>query len=147
MHELMTKGEVDMREIVDVDDPRINVYVKISDDSLTNAKIVVYKNDDSKGNAVYGRDFGECYDAGSGDVFKFVCSGVTSDKLKTLHLEYEMTNNAFNGIVTIKNSPIPITNNGEYKVEAVINFYMEEEGVSVLQDVVGNIGTLRCYIA
>ena len=147
MNELMTKGEVDLTEIVDVDDPRINVHVKISDSSLTNAKIVVYKNDDSKGNAIYGREFGECYDVGSGDVFKFVCSGVTSAQLKKLHLEYDMSNNAFNGIVTIKKSPVTITNNGEYTVEGVINFYMEEEGVSVLQDVVGNIGTLRCYIS
>jgi hypothetical protein len=143
MNELMTKGEVDLTEVVDIDDPRINVHVKISDSSLTNAKIVVYKNDDSKGNAIYGREFGECYDAGSGDVFKFVCSGVTSGKTKTLYLEYDKTNNAFDGIVTIKKSPVKITNNGEFIVEAALNFYKEEE----LQDVIGNIGTLRCSIA
>jgi hypothetical protein len=137
--DLMTKGEVDLSKI-DSDEPRVKLIAKVYDD-IKDLKIIAYKNDVSIGSAVYGKDLdiGKDLDADDGDEFKFVCKGVTSKIKKNLCLVYSPSDARFNDAVVIKNHRIEVSENGENTVVCTINY-------DKIVDVVGNIGTITCYI-
>ena len=137
--DLMTKGEVDLSNI-DADEPRVKLIAKVYDD-IKDLKIIAYKNDVSIGSAVYGKDLdiGKDLDADDGDEFKFVCKGVTSQIKKNLCLVYSPSDTRFNDAVVIKNHKIEVSKNGENTVVCTIKY-------GKIVDVVGNIGTITCYI-
>lgn len=118
LNELMTKGEVNLSNDIDVDDPKINLNLKVYSADANNLKITVYKNDVSVGSAMFEQTFYKTMDVGSGDVFKFVCSGIPPQYSKELNLEYTPTDPRYSDIVNIKkinltlNSPTSGTTNG-----------------------------------
>jgi hypothetical protein len=137
LKELMTKNEVNLSN-VDIDDPRLDLSVKVYD-NIKGLKINIYKNNVSVGSAVYNQEFHKNIDAFDEDEFKFECVGMTSQNPKTLYLEYTPIDNRFDNAINISN-PFEIIDTNEIGViTGKINY-------KNIVDVVGNIGTLKCYI-
>ena len=150
MNEMLTKGEVDLSNI-DMDDPRITLKVQVVEEKVTNLKITAYKNDVALGSAVYGNPFEKTYEADHGDEFKFVCTGMTGDQPKVLTLKYEKDNMGFDGAVNLSAGTAYVTKGSTSTLKGTINYMVsgeDENGntISVQKDVIGNIGTLECYI-
>ena len=150
MSEMMTKGEVDLSN-VDIDDPRITLNVQVVEKNMTDLKITVYKNDETLGSAVYGNPFEKTYDADHGDVFKFVCTGMTGEQPKTLTLEYKEDNTGFDGAVNLSSKKAYVIKNSTTTLKGTINYMViekDDEGkdITVRKEVIGSIGTLNCYV-
>jgi hypothetical protein len=150
MSEMMTKGEVDLSNI-DIDDPRITLKVQVVEKNMANLKITAYKNDVTLGSAVYGNPFEKTYEADQGDVFKFVCTGMTGDQPKTLTLKYNIENTGFDGAVNLSAKNAYVTKGSTSTLKGTINYMVNEKDengntISVQKEVMGSIGTLECYI-
>lgn len=141
LNELMTQGEVDLSNI-DVDDPRIDVKVKVYDNN-TSLKIIMYKNDVSIGSAVYNQDLNKTMDAEDGDEFKFVCVGVIGNVTKNLRILYRPSSDRFNNenaqAVKFSNISVTVSENGENTITGTIDY-------TNVVDAVGSIGTIECYV-
>lgn len=144
MNELMSKGEVDLSN-VDIDDPRIYLNVNVYPD-IKDLKINVYKNDIAVGGATYGQSLSKTVSIEDEDIFKFVCTGMTSDTSKTLILNYEKDNTGFDGAVKIDNTSVTINNAEKTKtIIAKINLKRKNENDEDME-VIGSIGSLICKI-
>jgi hypothetical protein len=150
INELMTKGEVDLSNI-DMDEPRVDLKVKVYDD-MKDLKIVVYKNDVSIGNAVYNQELHKTMDADNGDEFKFVCTGITGKTPKTLYLTYTQSSDKYNTVIEDENgNKVGVVAVDIKKPFVIINPNEKGEIIGKINynnivDVVGNIGTIECFI-
>ena len=109
MNDLMTKGEIDLSNM-DIDDPRIELEIKVYDD-IKNLKINVYKNNISIGSAVYNQNLITTVDITDKDVFKFECVGMpVTEKPKYLYLKYEPVNSGKYGNVVEMKQPSVVVN-------------------------------------
>lgn len=158
MNELMTKGEVNL-ENYDLDSPRIEVKVNIKDISQ-NAKINVYLNGIAQGTAINNQSYYETIYINHDDLFRFECTGVPADLLKTLKLEFAQVSDKYKQSVKIDPSMVDINSDGITVIEGKINFRINsldengnemvdiETGETITEEInaVGNIGTLYCHI-
>lgn len=139
MNDLMTKGEIDLSNM-DLDDPRIELVIKVYDD-IKNLKINVYQNNISIGSAVYNQNLSKTVDIKDKDEFKFECVGMpVTEKPKYLYLKYEpvVDSGIYDGIVEkIPNQPSVVINTTA-TITGKINFADIEPA--------GNIGKLICYV-
>lgn len=153
MNELMTKGDLNLSTL-DIDDPTISLDISVPD-NLKNAKITVYKNDISIGSASSDQSLNTTVDIDDRDKFKFECSGfyglLSSTQLK-LNLKYEKIKDKYSDVVKIEENNIVINpSDKNTTVEASISYIKketdsEDKEVEVPIDIIGNIGTLVCYI-
>lgn len=117
LNSLMTTGEVDLRDI-DVDSPRIDLDLKVYDSEVSDLKITVLKNDITIGSAVYNQGIHKTIDAESGDVFKFVCTGIPGlTYAKSLNLTFSAANEVYEKAVTIKKPLSSTINSSDVKLE------------------------------
>ena len=163
MNELMTKGEINI-ENYDLDDPRIELNVKIYQD-IKDAIINVYQNNISVGSAIYNQGLYKTVYINHDDIFRFECKGVHSGLMKSLKLEFlpvgvvdNNGENKYSQAVVINNSEVSI-NDDKTIIEGKINFIkysLDDNGDKILdyndefvtEDInpVGNIGEIYCYI-
>ena len=136
MNDLMTKGEIDLSNM-DLDDPRIDLEIKVYDD-IKNLKINVYQNNISIGSAVYNQNLIKTVDINDKDVFKFECVGMpVTEKPKYLYLKYEPVNSDTLGNVVEMKQPSVVVN-----TKATITGNINFKDI----DPIGNIGRLMCYV-
>lgn len=169
VNELMTTGEVNLTDIAEVNDPRIDLKVEVSDDT-DGLEIRAYRNDEHIGSAVYGEGLYKSRDADSGDVFKFVFVGVSADRLSDISLVYEPANDRSLEEVFISNPQMASVNKilhtdftysgdssitlGDISVNSSIASEVNLNTAVITatikysdpEDVDGDIGTLKCYI-
>lgn len=150
MKDLMTKGEFDMSNL-DLDDPTITLNVSVPT-NLKNVVITAYKNNMAIGSASSDQSLNTTVTIDDRDKFKFVYEGkaqLTSHKIK---LKYEKIGDKYADVVEIDNGSASIKPSIVTPiVDATIYFIGKEvdsEGkvIEVPIDVIGNIGTLKCYI-
>ena len=150
MKDLMTKGEFDMSNL-DLDDPTITLNVSVPT-NLKNVVITAYKNNMAIGSASSDQSLNTTVTIDDRDKFKFVYEGkaqLTSHKIK---LKYEKIGDKYADVVEIDNGSASIEPSIVTPiVDATIYFIGKEvdsEGkvIEVPIDVIGNIGTLKCYI-
>jgi hypothetical protein len=117
LNSLMTTGEVDLRDI-DIDSPRIDLNLKVYDEDVSDLKITVMKNDITIGSAMYNQILHKTIDADSGDVFKFVCTGIPNlAYAKKLNLTFSPANEAFKKAVTIIKPLSSVISSPDIKLE------------------------------
>ena len=150
MNDLMTKGEFNLSSL-DLDDPTITLNVSVPS-NLKNVVITAYKNNMAIGSASSDQSLNTTVEIDSMDKFKFVYEGkaqITSQKIK---LKYEKISDKYADVVKIDKESMSIKPSiVKPAVDATIYFIGKEEDsegkvVEVPIDVIGNIGTLKCYI-
>lgn len=150
MNELMTKGELNLSSL-DIDDPTISLYISVPN-NLKNIIITAYKNDMSIGSASSEHSLNTTVEVDNGDKFKFEYSGEIPITFNKLVLNYVKIKDKYSDVVKIEKNNISINPSViDHAVEASISYIKKEkdsEGkeVEVPIDVIGNIGTLECYI-
>lgn len=169
LNELMTKGEVNLTDIADTNDPRVDIKVEVSDDT-DGLEIRVYRNDEYIGSAVYDEGLYKNRDADSGDVFKFVFVGMSTDKLNNISLVYEPAEDRSSEEVFISKPQMTSIDNiihtdfsysgnnnlslGDISIDTPLASAINLNSVVMTatikynnpEDVDGNIGTFKCYI-
>ena len=144
MNDLMTKGEINISNL-DLDEPAITLNVSVPDD-LKDVSINVFKNDLSIGGANRDNSMTKSVEIEHGDVFKFECDcKQLLKKERKLYLKYEKNGKPV--IVNIFKSPATIVKSLTTStfVTARIDYEIDVE-TGDFKDVMGNIGTLKCYI-
>lgn len=160
MHELMTKGEVDLTNY-DLDDPRVELEMKIYDDK-EDATMIVYRNDISIGTAKYNQSFYKTEYINDGDIFNFELT-YPSKQLsltKRLRLKFTPVSDKYKNSVVIENESVDIVSSDKFTIVGKIKFSnhpsLDEDGNQIVDsngnlvfneiNAIGNIGKISCYI-
>jgi hypothetical protein len=148
MNDLMTKGEFNFSSL-DLDDPTITLDISLNN-NLKNIILTVYKNDIAIGSATCDQSLNKTVEIDNGDEFKFVYkyNGGTSLIPKNLYLYLEHESNG-KCVVDIKQNPVSIDKSIDKTITGIIKYPFaidETTNQHIYSDVIGNIGTLKCYI-
>ena len=147
MNDLMTKGEFNLSSL-DLDDPTITLDVSLNND-LKNINLTVYKNDIAIGGATCDQSLNKTVEIDNGDVFKFVYTyNGTSLMPKNLYLYLEHESNG-KCAVDITQNPVSIDKSNDKTIMGIIKYPFiidEMTNQQIYSDVIGNVGTLKCYI-
>jgi hypothetical protein len=140
----MTKGEINMSNL-DLDEPTITLNVSVPS-NLKNVAITVYKNEMAIGSASSDQSLNTIVEIDDRDKFKFKYEGKSQIASQKIKLKYEAISGKYVDVVKIDEPSVV-----EPTVDATIYFIKketdsEEKVVEVPIDVIGNIGTLKCYI-
>ena len=157
MNDLMTKGEFNLSSL-DLDDPTVTLNVSVPN-NLKNVVITAYKNGHAIGSASSDHSLNTTVDIDDRDKFSFECVGKIATSSKSLNLIYNENGERYKDVVKMYDD-YNKTDDGiiwidpsdeKTTIEADISFIGKgtdsenKEGV-VSIDVIGNIGTLKCFI-
>jgi hypothetical protein len=134
----MTEGDFEVGN--DIDDPKIELDVKIYNEDLEDVKITIYKNNVTIGSAVYNMGFNQSVFVDHGDEFKFVCEGMKSNYDKVLTLEADESCKEF---INMNVKTDVVSKDKKSTVKGTVNF--EKDGEIMGPDSM-TIGKLMCYI-
>ena len=134
----MTEGDFEVDN--DIDDPKVELDVKIYNEDLEDVKITIYKNNVTIGSAVYNMGFNQRVFVDHGDEFKFVCEGMKSNYDKVLTLEADESCKEF---INMNVKTDVVSKDKKSMVKGTINF--EKNGEIMGPDSI-TIGKLMCYI-
>ena len=150
MNDLMTKGEFNLSSL-DLDEPTITLNVSVPN-NLKNVVITAYKNNMAIGSASSDQSLSTTVEIDDRDKFKFVYEGKAQISSQKMKLKYDAISSKYANVVNIDKGSVSIKPSvSPQTVESTISFVGKEvdgEGKEVVVpiDVIGNIGTLKCYI-